>query len=422
MGAQAVQASAALRLFAQSLLAFAQQQETIRHDFTYAQRLGLDSHVRTQPAWSEIEIQWDVAAQPLRALVQHAGGLHQLLEQQQWWREEPYATVLHDLQDVTERLTQMLSWLDRIVFAPPTNHKEVVTWLEVNESANDATLVAAPLYVHETLEKELVHRKRCAIFTGATLRTGSGFSFIRDRLGLWDVNASTVESPFDYRRNTLLYLPSDIPEPNQSHYQQAVEQAIVKAAVASAGATLALFTSYAQLRATAEAIRAPLDRMGITVLQHGASSRQRLLREYRAADRAVLLGTRSFWEGIDLPGDELRCLLIVRLPFAVPSDPLVASAQRRARQPLPRLHPARCHHPLSPGVRPSDPARRRSRRGGHSGQSRLAQGIWPRLSRVTSGMYNAPCAACQPARRNRTVVRKCAGRVGHSFVIDALCP
>jgi DNA polymerase-3 subunit epsilon/ATP-dependent DNA helicase DinG len=200
-----------------------------------------------------------------------------------------------------------------------------VTWLEVNETANDTCLVAAPLYVHETLEAELVHRKRCAIFTGATLRTGSGFSFIRDRLGLWDVTANTVDSPFDYRRSTLLYLPSDLPEPNHSHYQQAVEQAIIKAAVASSGATLALFTSYAQLRTTAEAIRAPLDRMGITVLQHGTSSRQRLLREYRAAERAVLLGTRSFWEGIDLPGDELRCLLIVRLPFAVPSDPLVAA-------------------------------------------------------------------------------------------------
>jgi DNA polymerase-3 subunit epsilon/ATP-dependent DNA helicase DinG len=197
--------------------------------------------------------------------------------------------------------------------------------MEVNEGVTEVSLVAAPLFVNETLETELVHGKRSVIFTGATLRTGSGFSFIRDRLGLWDVTASTVDSPFDYRKSTLLYLPSDLPEPNQSHFQQAVDQAIIKAAVASSGATLALFTSYAQLRATAEAIRAPLDRLGITVLQHGTSSRQRLLREYREADKAVLLGTRSFWEGIDFPGDELRCLLIVRLPFAVPSDPLVAA-------------------------------------------------------------------------------------------------
>jgi DNA polymerase-3 subunit epsilon/ATP-dependent DNA helicase DinG len=143
-----------------------------------------------------------------------------------------------------------------------------------------------------------------------------------------------VDSPFDYRTSTLLFLPSDLPEPNHPHYQQAVEQAIIRAAVASAGATLALFTSYAQLRATAESIRAPLDKLGVTVLQHGTSSRQRLLREYRQAKKAVLLGTRSFWEGIDLPGDELRCVLIVRLPFAVPTDPLVAARSAELENPF----------------------------------------------------------------------------------------
>jgi DNA polymerase-3 subunit epsilon/ATP-dependent DNA helicase DinG len=320
------EATAALRSFAQTVLVFAQNHETIRLDFAYAQRLGLDAGMRTQPSWSEIEIQWDVAGQSLRSAIRHLTGLAQHLHEQQWWVQEPFAALLQDLQGAAEYLTTLASWLDRIVFeAPGTSGSDVVTWMEVNDGVTEVSLVAAPLFVNETLESQLVHRKRCAIFTGATLRTGSGFSFIRDRLGLWDVTASTVDSPFDYRQSTLLYLPSDMPEPNHNNFQQAVEQAIIKASVASAGATLALFTSYAQLRATAEAIRAPLDRLGITVLQHGTSSRQRLLREYREADKAVLLGTRSFWEGIDLPGDELRCLLIVRLPFAVPSDPLVAA-------------------------------------------------------------------------------------------------
>ncbi|MCB0080389.1 MAG: hypothetical protein KDE47_05645, partial [Caldilineaceae bacterium] len=128
-----------------------------------------------------------------------------------------------------------------------------------------------------------------------------------------------------YEKNTLLYMPSDLPEPNHPHYQRAVEQAIIATATATEGRTMALFTSYAQLRTTADAIRAPLDRRGITVLQHGVSSRRRLLREYRATEKAVLLGTRTFWEGIDLPGDELLSLLIVRLPFAPPGDPLVAA-------------------------------------------------------------------------------------------------
>jgi DNA polymerase-3 subunit epsilon/ATP-dependent DNA helicase DinG len=316
----------AMRAFAQSVLVFAQNQEAIRHDFKYTQRLGLDNQVRTQPAWSELEIGWDHACTVLQTLIRELGDLLRRLDSRQWWLEEPFATLLQEVQALHHQLVVHVEWLDRIVLQPPTaGQRDVVTWLEINDAISEATLVAAPLFVNEMLERELVHRKRTVIFTGATLRTGSGFSFIRDRLGLWDVTASTVDSPFDYRTSTLLYLPSDLPEPTHNHYQPAVEQAIIHAAVASEGATLALFTSYAQLRATAEAIRAPLDKLGITVLQHGASSRQRLLREYRRSDRAVLLGTRSFWEGIDLPGDELRCVLIVRLPFAVPTDPLVAA-------------------------------------------------------------------------------------------------
>jgi DNA polymerase-3 subunit epsilon/ATP-dependent DNA helicase DinG len=120
-------------------------------------------------------------------------------------------------------------------------------------------------------------------------------------------------------------MPSDMPDPRNAHYQKAVERAIVSSAMAVQGSTVALFTSYAQLRTTADAIRGPLDQAGITVLEHGMGSRRRLLREYRETEKAVLLGTRTFWEGVDFPGDELLCLLIVRLPFAVPTDPLVAA-------------------------------------------------------------------------------------------------
>ena len=172
------------------------------------------------------------------------------------------------------------------------------------------------------------------IFTGATLRTDSGFRYLRDRLGLWDVQIASVESPFDYKQSTLLYLPADMPLPDQPQYQQAVEQAIVDAVRAAQGRTLVLFTSYQQLRTTADAIRERMDRDGVTVLQHGQSSRQRLLREYRGATRAVLLGTRSFWEGIDLPGEQLSCLVIARLPFAVPNDPLVAARSGEFEDPF----------------------------------------------------------------------------------------
>jgi DNA polymerase-3 subunit epsilon/ATP-dependent DNA helicase DinG len=97
---------------------------------------------------------------------------------------------------------------------------------------------------------------------------------------------------------------------------------------------MVLFTSHSHLRATASAVRTPLDSADISLLAHGASSRNRLLREYRRADRAVLLGTRTFWEGIDLPGEQLSVLIIARLPFAVPGDPLVAARSKEFDNPF----------------------------------------------------------------------------------------
>ena len=212
-----------------------------------------------------------------------------------------------------------------MLLAPHGVESNQVAWMEVGNQEEGVTLALAPLSVQKTIEQGLVHQRRSAVFTGATLRTGANFSYLRERLGLWDVKVAAVDSPFDYKRSVLLYLPSDMPLPNDSRYQAAVEQALVATATACQGRTLALFTSYQQVRTTADAIRTPLERLGITVLQHGQSGRSRLLREFRAAEQAVLLGTRSFWEGVDLPGDEVRCLLIARLPFAVPSDPMVAA-------------------------------------------------------------------------------------------------
>ncbi|MEZ4637601.1 MAG: helicase C-terminal domain-containing protein [Caldilineaceae bacterium] len=114
-----------------------------------------------------------------------------------------------------------------------------------------------------------------------------------------------------------------MPAPERGGYQSAVERAIVETVRAADGRTLVLFTSHAHLRATADAVRSPLDQAGVTVLEHGSGGRGQLLREFRSGRKAVLLGTGTFWEGIDLPGDMLSCLIIVRLPFAVPTDPLV---------------------------------------------------------------------------------------------------
>jgi ATP-dependent DNA helicase DinG len=310
--------------FSARLLALVNGLETIRPEAGYAQRVALDSRLRSQPQWSQLEVEWDGASEALRTLVGELTQVVQLLDQAQWWQSEPTAALFTELRSLGDNLQTSLDQLDAIILAPK-GADGLVKWLEINDNADTVTLAAAPLYVNTVIEAGLVHQRRSSIFTSATLCAGASFDFIRERLGLWEVKTATVESPFDYESSTLLILPTDLPAPNQPNYQRAVEDALLGAAEAAGGRTLALFTSYAQLRATAEAVRAPLDRANITVLQHGSGSRHRLLREYRETERAVLLGTRSFWEGIDLPGDDLTCLLIARLPFAVPSDPLVAA-------------------------------------------------------------------------------------------------
>jgi DNA polymerase-3 subunit epsilon/ATP-dependent DNA helicase DinG len=318
-------AGPALSGFSKSLVNFANQQMPGRVDTQYSQRLSLDSTSRSQPAWSQIEIEWDATSAAIRDLSGESGELLRLLDAAQWRQSATTAGVYNDLRTLTDHWDDFTKQLDEIIHTPHGPLRGRVPWVEVSDNGQQVILGSSPLTVAELLEEKLVHRCRSVVFTGATLRTGSGYRFIRERLGLWDVTIASVESPFDYRKSTLLCLPSDMPAPNQPDYQRAVDQAIIDATVAAGGRTLALFTSYQQLRATADTVRPALERQGITVVQHGQGNRQRLLREFRGADRALLLGTRSFWEGVDLPGDELICLLIAKLPFGVPTDPLVAA-------------------------------------------------------------------------------------------------
>lgn len=321
--------SAPISEFAASLLQFAQSQEGIRPNAEYAQRLRLDSGMRAQPRWSQLEMEWDAVSKGLHSLLEQSRALIDGLDRARWWAEDATALHLNELRSHTDYLAELTGAADRVIFRPVSADGETVTWLSIpsgnrNQEQN-VELCAAPVHVGDLLETEIFHRLRTVVLTGATLRTNEGFDFMQDRLGGWSAEVSAIASPFDYRSNVMLYLPSDMPPPDRGNYQQSVERAIIAGAKAADGHTLVLFTSYAHLKATAEAIRGPLDRMGIGLLEHGSGSRRRLLKEFRSGGRFVLLGTGTFWEGIDLPGEQLTCLFIVRLPFAVPTDPLVAA-------------------------------------------------------------------------------------------------
>jgi DNA polymerase-3 subunit epsilon/ATP-dependent DNA helicase DinG len=200
-----------------------------------------------------------------------------------------------------------------------------VYWISLR-SGSEIALHAAPLHVGARLWGDLFSRKDAAIITSATLTTEGSFGYLRDRLGLREVRELQVGSPFDYHDSTMVYVPTDMPEPGQAYHQHRLVDTLIELIGALGGRTLVLFTSHGQLRQTHEALRAPLEAQRVVLLgQNIDGSRARLLETFRAGPRAVLLGTTSFWEGVDVVGDALSCLVIARLPFAVPTDPVFAA-------------------------------------------------------------------------------------------------
>jgi ATP-dependent DNA helicase DinG len=201
---------------------------------------------------------------------------------------------------------------------------------------HSVSLHTAPLHIGELVEKYIWHSKKSVIMTSATLRTHDNFDFIQERLGADEVETLAINSPFDYRQSTLVFIPNDIPDPNERlKYQQAVERGLIELAAALDGRTLVLFTSYTQLQQTVQVIRPRLALGGITVYdQLDSNNRQALLDNFKSTEKAVLLGTKSFWEGVDIPGAALSALVIAKLPFPVPNEPIIAARSEMYKDPF----------------------------------------------------------------------------------------
>ena len=307
--------------FFSTLDSFLREHSARRGD--YDQRLRLTSGVRVQPAWSNVEIAWDNLASQLRPVIDDLERLGGGLSELEGSDIPDLEGLVQDCNGYYTRLSEVRDQINACI-AEPTSQD--IYWATVSAREERVTLHAAPLHVGKLVEQHLFRAKESVILTSATLTTDNRFDFIRERLNAWDADELAVGSPFDFESSTLLFLPTDIPEPNQPYYQKTVEQALIGLCRATEGRTLILFTSYYQLRATARAIIGPLSDSGILVLQQGAgASRAQLLEDFRTTPRAVLLGTRSFWEGVDVVGPALSALVIARLPFSVPDDPVFAA-------------------------------------------------------------------------------------------------
>ncbi len=297
----------------------------------YSIRLRLTEMLRDEPGWGDVVNSWKQLAPSFSLLVE---GLEQLvggLEDLSAVAEPELEEIAAQLVGITRRLAEIHGELTALIAEPSEN---AIYWLE-SYGRYPFTVNAVPLHVSELVREQIFKKKRSVVLTSATLRIAGDFSYMQERLGAQSAETLAVGSPFDYRSAAMLYLPLDIPEPGRPGYQEAVEKSLFELFKATEGRAMALFTSYSQLKATAEALTKPLAKENITVYAQGAgSSRAQLLHNFRKGDRAVLLGTRSFWEGVDVSGEALSCLVIVKLPFDVPSDPVVASRAEQYEDPF----------------------------------------------------------------------------------------
>lgn len=289
----------------------------------YDQRIRLTNGLRVQPAWSDVEIAWENLSTGWLGIGDRLQHLYNGLQGMEDAGDSEYEDLLQELYGNLHQVRQLREETEAIISQPAEGG---IYWASISADDETTTLHAAPLHVGEQLESQLYRDKDCLILTSATLSAGHDFSYIRDRLNLWQAEELTIGSPFDYVSSTLLYIPTDIPEPGQPHYQKSVSASLRDLGLATRGRTIVLFTSYSQLRATHRVISRPLGDEGIAVLGQGIDgSRRSLLRQLKANPESVILGTRSYWEGIDVVGEALSCLVIARLPFPVPTDPIFAA-------------------------------------------------------------------------------------------------
>ncbi len=271
-------------------------------------------------------------------------------------RLEALAPLLGEVRAIAKRLQAAGDGLGRALKPKAADRDATVRWVELRGKERNVVVSSVPLDLAPILREDLFKRVDTAVLTSATLATrprGGGasergvpphaadvrdgstgadaFAFLAGRLGLtrpdFAPRTAALPSPFDYPRQALLVVPTDTPAPNTDpgRHLLAVVRHTLDLCAASDGGAFVLFTSHKDVRAAADELRARGADRRWPLLVHGEDGRDALLRRFRESGRAVLLGTATFWEGVDVPGDALRAMVIAKLPFRVPSEPVTAA-------------------------------------------------------------------------------------------------
>ena len=231
-----------------------------------------------------------------------------------------------DFTKLMERAAQMAGLARQ--FGEPAQAGNV-RWIDV--SPHQARLVESPLDIRDALREQMAAAPKAWVFTSATLGDDDKLSWFTESAGLGDARALRLGSPFDYEANARLYIPRGFPKPNEPEHAASVAVLAARCARALGGRTFVLTTTLRALQAIGERLRAEFEGQGdaLQVLVQGQTPKRQLMQQFLAQPRSVLVGSQSFWEGIDVPGDALQCVLIDKLPFPPPNDPLVEARVKR---------------------------------------------------------------------------------------------
>ncbi|MEX2246480.1 MAG: helicase C-terminal domain-containing protein [Dehalococcoidia bacterium] len=312
------QAREAAPAFFLRLQTFGQQHSSASGD--YEDRIMITRGIRVQPDWADVEAQWYELEERLAEAAGIVDEVRAMLSQVNPTDVLDREALLAETSELCEAGERLREGLSRII---GHEDRDTICWLTLGRRGGAPSLASAPLSVAEKLRDELFNPKESAVLTSATLTTEGSFRYIRHRLGLEDARELALGSPFDFRSSTLILAPEDMPEPDQPGYAAAVQSALIELVTASEGRALALFTSHSALNTAYRGVKRPLEEQQILVLAQGVDgSAKQLLSTLRESPRTLVLGAASFWEGVDISGEALSLLVITRLPFSVPSDPV----------------------------------------------------------------------------------------------------
>jgi ATP-dependent DNA helicase DinG len=296
--------------------------------------LRLDDDFGKDPVWGE-GLDTEVAAllssfRELKDLVETIADRMSQIE-----ATERRTQLVAEMRGVVRRLESASDGLNATL-RPSPGGAPTVRWIDrTGPRGQQVALHAVPLDLAPILRELIFDRVKTAVLTSATLAASGDFQFLESRIGLSGADSPVtvremLASPFDYGSQCLFGIPADLPDPREDEaaHDAAICQAVQEVAWASDGGAFVLFTSHAALRRVADELRRTLDPRWPLLVQGGAP-RDQLLRRFREAGNAILLGTDSFWEGVDVPGRALRALILCKLPFKVPSEPVTAARLER---------------------------------------------------------------------------------------------